>query len=76
MTKKQMKEILDRVLNWPPERQADIARVVKLMEEQDNTKLRLSNEQAAELRRRLTEKSPKSMTLAEFNKRLRHRYGV
>jgi cell fate regulator YaaT (PSP1 superfamily) len=76
MTKKQMKEILDRVLTWPPERQADIAHVVKLMEEQDNSKLRLSDEQAAEVRRRLAEKTPKSITLAEFNERLRHRYGV
>jgi hypothetical protein len=76
MTKKRMKEILDRVLTWPPERQADIAHVVKLMEEQDTSRVRLSDEQAAEVRRRLAEKSPKSMTLAEFNKRLRHRYGV
>jgi hypothetical protein len=76
MTKKQMKEILDRVLTWPPERQADIAHVVKLMEEQDNSGVRLSDEQAAEVRRRLAENSPKSMTRAEFNKRLRHRYGV
>ena len=76
MTKKRMKEILDRVLTWPPERQADIAHVVKLMEEQDNSRVRISDEQAAEVRRRLAEKSPKSLTLAEFNKRLRHRYGV
>ena len=76
MTKKQMKEILDRVLTWPPERQADIAHVVELMEEQDNSKVRLSDEQAAEVRRRLAEKNPKSMTLAEFNRRLRDRYGV
>jgi hypothetical protein len=76
MTKKRIKEILDRVLTWPPERQADIAHVVKLMEEQDNSRVRLSDEQAAEVRRRLAEKSAKSMTLAEFNKRLRHRYGV
>jgi hypothetical protein len=46
------------------------------MEDQDNGRIRLSDEQAAEVRRRLAEKSPKSMTLAEFNKRLRRRYGV
>ena len=76
MTKKQMKEILDRVLTWPPERQADIAHVVKLMEEQDTSRVRLSDEQAAQVRRRLAEKNPKSITLAEFNMRLRQRYGV
>ena len=76
MTKEQVKEILDRVLNWPPERQADVVHVVELMEEQDNSMLRLSDEQAAEVRRRLAEKDPKTVTLAEFNERLRRRYGV
>ncbi len=76
MTKEQVKEILDRVLNWPPERQADVAHVVELMEEQDKSVLRLSDEQAAEVRRRLAEKDPKTVTLAEFNERLRRRYGV
>jgi hypothetical protein len=76
MTKDQVKEILDRVLTWPPERQADVAHVVELMEEQDNSTLRLDDEQAAEVRRRLAEKNPKSVTLTEFNERLRRRYGV
>ena len=76
MTKEQVKEILDRVLNWPPERQADVVHVVELMEEQDSGMLRLSDEQAAEVRRRLAEKDPKTVTLAEFNERLRRRYGV
>jgi hypothetical protein len=76
MTKDQVKRILDRVLTWPPERQADVARVVELMEEQDNSTLRLTEEQAAEVRRRLAEKNPKTVTLAEFNERLRRRYGV
>jgi hypothetical protein len=76
MTKDQVKEILDRVLTWPPERQADVAHVVELVEEQDNSTLRLSEEQAAEVRRRLAEQNPKTMTLAGFNDRLRHRYGV
>jgi hypothetical protein len=76
MTKEQVKKILERVLTWPPERQADVVHVVELMERQDTSDLRLSDEQAAEVRRRLAEKNPKSLTLAEFNERLRQRYGV
>jgi hypothetical protein len=76
MTKDQVKEILDRGLTWPPERQADVAHVVELMEKQDNSTLRLSEEQAAEVRRRLADENAKTVTLAEFNDRLRRRYGV
>jgi hypothetical protein len=76
MTKDQVKQILDRVLTWPPERQADVAHIVELMEEQDHSALRLSDEQLAEVRRRRAEKNPKTVTLAEFNERLRRRYGV
>ena len=50
--------------------------VVKLMEAQDKSRLRLTDEQAAEVRRRRAEENPKTMTLAEFNARLRGRYGV
>jgi hypothetical protein len=50
--------------------------VVELMEEQDNSTLPLSDEQAAEVRRRLVEQNPKTVTLAEFNERLRRRHGV
>jgi hypothetical protein len=73
MTRDQVKEILDRVRTWPAERQADLAQVAELMEEQDKSELRLSDEQAAEVRRRLAEKNPKTITLAEFNERLRRR---
>jgi hypothetical protein len=76
MTRDQVKEILDRVLTWPAERQADVAHVVEIMEEQDRSDLRLSEEQAAEVRRRLAERDPKTITLAEFNEHLRRRYGV
>jgi hypothetical protein len=64
------------VLSWPAERQADVAHVVELMEEQDQSGLSLSDEQLAEVRRRRAETNPKTMTLAEFNARLHRRYGV
>jgi hypothetical protein len=76
MTEEKVKEILDRVLTWSPERRADVAHVVEIMEEQDKSGLRLTDQQAAEVRRRLAEKNPKTLTLAEFNERLSRRYGV
>ena len=76
MTKEQVKKVLDRVLTWPPERQADLAHIVDLMEEQDSSPLRLSEEQAVEVRHRMADPDPKTMTLAEFNERLKRRYGV
>lgn len=76
MTKAQIKEILDRVLAWPPERQADLAEVARIMEAQDKSGLSLTQEQAAEVRRRLAESESRPLSLAEFNEHLRHRYGV
>ncbi len=35
MTKKEVREILDRVLTWPEERQQDAAQVLSQMEEYD-----------------------------------------
>jgi predicted transcriptional regulator len=35
MTKDQVKKILDRVLNWPPERQAYAAEILVLLEAQE-----------------------------------------
>jgi len=76
MTTKEIKKVLDRVLTWPKNRQKDAAEILESMEEQDKSRLRLTPEQAAEVRRRLREKNPKTITLKEFNKRLRSRYGV
>lgn len=76
MTTKQVKTALDRVLTWPKERQQDVVRVLKHMEEQNKSRLHLTPAQAAEVRRRLREKNPKTISLAEFNKSLRRRYGV
>ena len=72
MTKEEVKEILDRVLTWTPERQADAAQILTLMEEQD--KLQLSDEQVEEVRRRLADPNPRFLTLEEVRERFaRHR---
>jgi hypothetical protein len=52
MTKNQVKEILDRVLTWPPERQEDAVRLLSVMEEQNASSYRLTDEQVAEVERR------------------------
>lgn len=46
------------------------------MESQDKSAIGLSAEQVDEVHRRLAEPSPRTTTLAEFNERLRCRYGV
>ena len=66
MAEEHLKEILGR----------DIIEVVKAMEARDQSGLRLTEEQVAEVRRRRAETNPKSMTLAEFNARLHRRYGI
>jgi hypothetical protein len=76
MTREQVKELLDRVLTWPPERQADLAEVARMMEQHDKSTLQLTEEQVAEVRRRLAEAHPKTVTLAELNAHLRLRYGI
>ncbi len=71
MTKAEVKKILDRVLTWPPERQADVAHMVELMEQQDNSALRLTDEQAAEVRRRLANPSQQTIPAKEVFNRFR-----
>jgi hypothetical protein len=71
MTKDQVKEILERVLTWPPERQADVVEVVAFMEEQDKSGLQLTDEQAAEVRLRLADPNRKTIPAEEVFKRYR-----
>ena len=47
-----------------------------MMEQHDKSALQLTEEQAAEVRRRLAEAHPKTFTLAELYVHLRLRYGV
>ena len=73
MTKDQVKEVLDRVLTWPSKRQGDAARVLTEMEEQDASPYRLTDEQVAEVKRRLADPNPKFLTLEEVRARFARR---
>jgi hypothetical protein len=66
-----IKAMLDRVLTWPSERQQDAAEVLSMMEQQDASAYRLTDEQLAEVRRRRDDPNKKVLTLAEFNERVR-----
>jgi hypothetical protein len=75
MTRDQVKAVLDRVLTWPQERQEQVAEFLVSIEAQDKSDYRLNDEQVAELRRRRDETNPKTLTLREFDERLR-RFGL
>ena len=64
------------MLNWPSERQEDAAKVLTLMEAQDYSAYRLTDEQVEEVRRRRSDKNAKRLTLDEFNERLRRLTGA
>ncbi len=66
-----MKEILERVLTWPADRHDDAVRVSREMEEQDSSSLRLSAEQAAEVRQRRAEPSPHRIPAEDVFRRFR-----
>jgi hypothetical protein len=53
---KALKEMLKRVDAWPESRQEDAVTVLKGMEAQDRSALRLTDEQATEVRRRMAKK--------------------
>jgi NH3-dependent NAD+ synthetase len=73
MSKEQVKAILDRVLTWPEQRQEDAAKVLMLMEASDQSVYRLTDEQVAEVERRLADPNPRRLTLDEFKERLARR---
>jgi hypothetical protein len=75
MTKEQVKAILDRVLEWPSERQEDAAKVLMLMESQNENAYRLTDEQVEEVQRRRADPDARRLTLEEFKERLRQRLG-
>ena len=71
MSKDEMKAVLDGVLTWPKQRQQEAAEILTLMEAQDNSLLPLTDEQAAEVRKRLAAPSPDRISAEEVFKRFR-----
>jgi hypothetical protein len=69
--KDQISTILNRVRSWPEERQEDAAEILRLIEEHDRSPYHLSDQQVAEVRRRLTQANPKALTLGQLDERLR-----
>jgi hypothetical protein len=66
-----MKEIADRIRDWAPERQADLADIARMMEEQDRSDVSLT-----EVRRIMADDSQEGLTLDEFNAWMRDRFGI
>jgi hypothetical protein len=69
MTKDEVRTVLDRVLTWAPNRQADAVRVLAEMEAQDASALSLTKEQAAEVERRRADPLSKTLTIEEVRER-------
>lgn len=76
MSKEQVKAVFDRVQTWPLERQEDAAKILTLMEAQDASTYRLTDEQVEEVERRRADPNAKRLTLDEFNQRLRRLTGA
>ena len=65
-----LKEVIERVQNWPEERQEDAAKVLLEMEAQDASSYQLPDEQLAEVRRRRADPIRKLVSHAEAKERL------
>jgi len=70
MSKEQVKAILDRVLTWPEQRQEDAVKMLMLMEASDESTYQLTDEQVAEVKRRIANPDRKLLSLAEVRERI------
>jgi RAB protein geranylgeranyltransferase component A len=70
MSKEQVKAILDRVLTWPEQRQEDAAKMLMLMESTDQNVYHLTDEQVAEVRRRIADPGRKLLSPTEARERI------
>jgi len=71
--KKKLREVIRRVEFWPEERQENAAKVLLQMEAQSASPHRLTEEQAAEVERRLADPEPKYFSFREVRSRFAKR---
>lgn len=72
MSAERVKDILDRVLTWPKDRQEDAASMLALMEAQNQAAYHLTDEHVEEVKRRLRNPDRRTLSLEEVSERLRH----
>jgi len=70
MVTKALKEALERAERWPQDRQDYAAELLREMDEESSSVYRLTDEQAAEVRRRLNDPDPKSYPIEALRARL------
>jgi uncharacterized protein YjiS (DUF1127 family) len=73
MSRKEIKEALERVLSWPPERQEDAVRVLAEIEDHDASDYEITREQAAEVEKRLRDPNPRFVALEEVQEHFAQR---
>jgi hypothetical protein len=70
MATKALKEALERAEKWPEDRQDYAAELLREMDEESSSSYQLTDEQAAEVRRRLGDPDPISYPIEELRARL------
>lgn len=67
-------ELLDRVRTWPAERQAQAEQLLDTLERLGDDRFALTSEQIEDVKRRLAEPDPKTLTMAEMRARFSARH--
>ena len=68
MTDKQITDVLERVKKWSKGRQETAAQILLEIEAQDSSQYQLTNEQTAEVKRRLSDPDPIYLSFEEIEK--------
>jgi hypothetical protein len=71
MTRDEVKAVLDRVLTWSPAQQEVVAELLLAIEQRDEDRYQLTDEQAEEVKRRLADPDPRYLSLAEVRAHFR-----